>query len=246
MTSLKQIEANRRNALNSTGPRTLNGKQASRRNALRHGFTAETVIEPLENLDEYRTLLSSRCSSLIGLSQLNRQFGRTNPTQCGRQKRAVLVKVRYQRPELRFHRQLASRGLDRRRRHRIRHRPELERESRMGFSRLRHAQREIHGRKRRRILRCRGARARSRVQGRRELSLQFREGKGSGHRKILAPQRSPRGSRSKAGSHFVIAEPRHLRLRPLHRALPSRRHKQWSSRMSAGGHRVGPWIQGRA
>jgi hypothetical protein len=55
MTSLKRIEANRRNALNSTGPRTLNGKQASRRNALRHGFTAETVIEPLENLDEYRT-----------------------------------------------------------------------------------------------------------------------------------------------------------------------------------------------
>ena len=47
MTSLKQLEANRRNALKSTGPRTENGKHASRRNALRHGFTAETVIEPL-------------------------------------------------------------------------------------------------------------------------------------------------------------------------------------------------------
>src|SRR5437016_6583916 len=53
MTSLKQIKANRRNALQSSGPRTENGKQQSRRNALRHGFTAETVIEPLENPEEY-------------------------------------------------------------------------------------------------------------------------------------------------------------------------------------------------
>jgi hypothetical protein len=54
MTSLKQIEANRRNALNSTGPASPNGKRASRRNALRHGFTAETIIEPIENPQEYR------------------------------------------------------------------------------------------------------------------------------------------------------------------------------------------------
>jgi len=44
MTSLKQIEANRRNALKSTGPRSENGKQRSRRNAVRHGLTAETTI----------------------------------------------------------------------------------------------------------------------------------------------------------------------------------------------------------
>ncbi len=56
MTSLRQIEANRHNALKSTGPKTEYGKQRSRRNALRHGFTAETVIEPLENPEEYRAL----------------------------------------------------------------------------------------------------------------------------------------------------------------------------------------------
>jgi hypothetical protein len=55
MTSLRQIEANRQNALKSTGPNTAEGKQRSRRNALRHGFTAETVIEPLESPEEYRT-----------------------------------------------------------------------------------------------------------------------------------------------------------------------------------------------
>jgi hypothetical protein len=56
MTSFRQIEANRHNALKSTGPRTEKGKQHSRRNALRHGFTAETVIEPLESPEEYRAL----------------------------------------------------------------------------------------------------------------------------------------------------------------------------------------------
>jgi hypothetical protein len=54
MTSLKQIETNRRNALKSTGPTSANGKHVSRRNALRHGLAAETVLEPVENPDEYR------------------------------------------------------------------------------------------------------------------------------------------------------------------------------------------------
>src|SRR5262249_48856474 len=52
--SFRQIEANRQNALKSTGPNTADGKQRSRRNALRHGFTAETVIEPLESPEEYQ------------------------------------------------------------------------------------------------------------------------------------------------------------------------------------------------
>ena len=54
MTSFRQIEANRRNALRSTGPKTEEGKQQSRRNALRHGLTAETVIDGLEDSEDYR------------------------------------------------------------------------------------------------------------------------------------------------------------------------------------------------
>jgi hypothetical protein len=53
MTSFRQIEANRRNALRSTGPKT-DGKQRSRGNALRHGLTAETVIDGLEDAEDYR------------------------------------------------------------------------------------------------------------------------------------------------------------------------------------------------
>src|ERR1700744_4862244 len=53
MTSVRQIEANRRNARLSTGPVTEAGKRRSRQNAVRHGLTAETVIVALEDADDY-------------------------------------------------------------------------------------------------------------------------------------------------------------------------------------------------
>jgi hypothetical protein len=53
MSSLRQIAANRRNALKSTGPITAEGKENSRGNAVRHGLTAETVIATLEDQDDY-------------------------------------------------------------------------------------------------------------------------------------------------------------------------------------------------
>jgi hypothetical protein len=53
MSSFRQIDANRRNARLSTGPVTEQGKKRSRRNALRHGLTAETVIDALEDAEDY-------------------------------------------------------------------------------------------------------------------------------------------------------------------------------------------------
>src|SRR2546421_4003859 len=53
MSSFRQIDANRRNAQLSTGPVTEAGKKRSRRNALRHGLTAETVIDALEDAEDY-------------------------------------------------------------------------------------------------------------------------------------------------------------------------------------------------
>jgi len=55
MTSLRQIESNRRNAQKSTGPKIEPGKQRASQNAVRHGLTAETVIKLLEDPDDYRT-----------------------------------------------------------------------------------------------------------------------------------------------------------------------------------------------
>ena len=54
MTSFRQIEANRRNAIRSTGPNTEEGRRRSRRNAVRHGLCAETVIENVEDIEDYR------------------------------------------------------------------------------------------------------------------------------------------------------------------------------------------------
>jgi hypothetical protein len=53
MTSFRQIEANRRNARLSTGPVTEEGRRISRQNAVRHGLTAETVIDALEDAEDY-------------------------------------------------------------------------------------------------------------------------------------------------------------------------------------------------
>src|SRR5580704_6260422 len=56
MTSQKQIDANRRNAQKSTGPKTPEGKAAVRLNALKHGLRARTVVGPGENADEFHQL----------------------------------------------------------------------------------------------------------------------------------------------------------------------------------------------
>jgi hypothetical protein len=54
VTSFRQIEANRRNSLRSTGPVTEAGKERSRRNAVRHGLCAETVVGMIEDVEDYK------------------------------------------------------------------------------------------------------------------------------------------------------------------------------------------------
>lgn len=53
MTSLKQIQTNRRNALCSTGPRTSEGKAAASQNAMRHGLRAENAVIAGEDPQEF-------------------------------------------------------------------------------------------------------------------------------------------------------------------------------------------------
>ena len=57
MATQRQIDANRENALRSTGPRTEAGKAASSANALSHGLTAaDTVVLPEEDTDAFERL----------------------------------------------------------------------------------------------------------------------------------------------------------------------------------------------
>ncbi len=59
MATLKQIEANKRNADKSTGPRTPEGKEMSSRNALTHGLTSTRTLIGQEDPIEYHELRSS-------------------------------------------------------------------------------------------------------------------------------------------------------------------------------------------
>jgi hypothetical protein len=59
MATQKQIEANRRNAQHSTGPRTQEGKDRVRLNAVKHGMTAKTVVLPGEDEEVYLEKLAA-------------------------------------------------------------------------------------------------------------------------------------------------------------------------------------------
>ena len=59
--SERQLEANRANALKSTGPKSAEGKKKSSQNARRHGVTAKTTVMT----DEDRVKYDSFCATMI-------------------------------------------------------------------------------------------------------------------------------------------------------------------------------------
>src|SRR3954462_10574535 len=74
MTSFKQIEANRRNARRSTGPTSEQGKLRSRRNAVRHGLTAETVIGALQDAEDYEAFEAAIIADYDAQSAVEREL----------------------------------------------------------------------------------------------------------------------------------------------------------------------------
>jgi hypothetical protein len=74
MTTWRQIAANRRNAEKSTGPRTEAGKRRTRRNALRHGLCVETVVEILEDIEDYKAFETAIASEYDAQSVVEREL----------------------------------------------------------------------------------------------------------------------------------------------------------------------------
>ena len=64
MATQKQIEANRRNAQRSTGPKTPEGKAAVSRNAQKHGLASRLAVLPKENRTDFLELLAGFRSEL--------------------------------------------------------------------------------------------------------------------------------------------------------------------------------------
>ena len=82
-----QIAANRANAQRSKGPTTVEGKENSRRNALKHGLTGEGVVLPNEDAAEVERRLVAFQEELQPTGEVGRSLVR----------RAALMSVRMDR-----------------------------------------------------------------------------------------------------------------------------------------------------
>ena len=77
MTTQKQIEANRRNAQSSTGPKTEAGKAASSANAISHGLTAAgDVLLQDESVDAFEELQRDMLADLAPQDALQGMLAR--------------------------------------------------------------------------------------------------------------------------------------------------------------------------
>jgi hypothetical protein len=74
MSSERQIEANRRNAQKSTGPRTAEGKDRSRFNAVTHGMTAKFDALPGEDSDALKGRIDAWTADLKPRNPLERDL----------------------------------------------------------------------------------------------------------------------------------------------------------------------------
>src|SRR4051794_14995359 len=86
-TSQARIDANRRNAQRSTGPRTEEGKQRSRANALKHGLTGAGVVLPEADAIEVERRAAAFAEGLNATGELGHALAR----------RAALNSVRMER-----------------------------------------------------------------------------------------------------------------------------------------------------
>src|ERR1035437_8189559 len=93
MTSFRQIEANRRNAMKSTGPNTDAGKDRSRQNAVRHGLSAETVIGVIEPIDDYRAFEASVIADYEAQTAVERELALRLASLLWRLRRATSIET---------------------------------------------------------------------------------------------------------------------------------------------------------
>jgi hypothetical protein len=74
MTSEKKAKANRQNALKSTGPKTPQGKDAVRLNALKHGLLSQEVLIPGEDPSALKELAERWVAALRPVGELEIGF----------------------------------------------------------------------------------------------------------------------------------------------------------------------------
>ncbi len=103
--SPQKLEANRRNAQLSTGPRTPQGKEWSRRNARKHGILTSALLVTRgmgwEDEDEFKDLLAGLRENLSPIGMLEELLVEKIAICCWRQRRALECEARlFQRQDL--------------------------------------------------------------------------------------------------------------------------------------------------
>jgi hypothetical protein len=89
MTTRKQIEANRENALRSTGPKTSKGKARVARNAVRHGLRSDLPVLPGERLEDWETHRAGVFGSLAPAGALEEALAERVALCLWRQRRVI-------------------------------------------------------------------------------------------------------------------------------------------------------------
>src|SRR5215208_5158726 len=72
MASRKQIEANRRNALKTSGPKTPEGKDTARLNATKHGLLSQEILLPGEDKEALKELAERLRAELQPVGEMER------------------------------------------------------------------------------------------------------------------------------------------------------------------------------
>jgi hypothetical protein len=91
--SERRIQANRRNALRSTGPTTARGKRTVARNAIKHGVLAREVViaagEGKENLNEFHEIVDRLCEQYVPVGVVEESLVQTIATCWWRKARVI-------------------------------------------------------------------------------------------------------------------------------------------------------------
>lgn len=93
MASEKQVSANQRNAAKSKGPVTQDGKLQSRRNAMRHGLTASTVVPAMEDVGEFEQFEAAIRADYQPVSEIEHELVARLTSLLWRLRRSTLIET---------------------------------------------------------------------------------------------------------------------------------------------------------
>jgi len=89
MTSARKTAANRQNAKKSKGPTSVSGRSVARRNALKHGLTAETLVVEGEDAEAFQLMAEAHLAVFRPRNDVELEFANTFTLAAWRRRRCA-------------------------------------------------------------------------------------------------------------------------------------------------------------